>query len=173
MADYLRTFHSLNSRYDRFLKGDNDILTDIEKKGFDIFMSKANCVSCHSGINFSNNTFQNNGLYPIYPDQGRSVITQIDGDIGRFMVQSLRNIELTAPYMHDGSLHTLEEVIDHYSTGIQAHENLDFELKSFDGTNTPKRFNFSPEEKEALVAYFHTLTDEELLEDIRFSNPFK
>jgi cytochrome c peroxidase len=87
-----------------------------------------------------------------------------------FKVPFLRNIELTAPYMHDGRFVNLREVIDHYSEGIANHPNLDVELKN---GNLAKRMNFTEEQKEGLEAYLKTLTDEKLKADIRFSDPFK
>ena len=90
---------------------------------------------------------------------------------GRFRIPSLRNIALTAPYMHDGRFATLGEVIDHYDHGIQAHPALDKNLRNNDGT--PKRMNLNPLEKQALIAFLNTLTDETVLTDQRFSNPFK
>jgi cytochrome c peroxidase len=83
----------------------------------------------------------------------------------------LRNIALTAPYMHDGRFETLEEVVEHYNSGIKAHPNLHFALRDFQ-TSQPKRLNLSNSEKQALVAFLRTLTDSEFAEDVRFSNPF-
>ena len=90
---------------------------------------------------------------------------------GVFKVPFLRNIELTAPYMHDGRFSTLEDVVDHYSEGIVAHDNLSEELKNEDGT--PRRLNLNQEDKDALVAYLKTLTDETLASDTRFTDPFR
>jgi cytochrome c peroxidase len=156
LAAYLRTFKSLNSRYDQFLKGSNKALTDIEKQGFDLFMTKANCISCHSGFNLSNNTFQNNGLYREYQDKGRFVITQVDGDKGKFIVQSLRNVELTAPYMHDGSISTLDEVVDHYVSGGADHVNKSDLIQPLDLT---------ADEKFSLVSFLKSLTDDIFTEE--------
>ncbi len=92
-------------------------------------------------------------------------------EMGTFKVPALRNVALTAPYMHDGRFQTLEQVVDHYSSGIKAHVNLNPELKNADGT--PRNFNFSPTEKAALVTFLRTLTDEKMMADVRFSSPFK
>lgn len=92
-------------------------------------------------------------------------------DSGRFKSPSLRNIAVTGPYMHDGRFATLEQVIDHYSSGIQAHPNLLPPLLGADGQ--VNQFNFNEEEKAALLAFLHTLTDEVMLNDVKFSNPFR
>lgn len=81
------------------------------------FSDRIHCSSCHSGINFTNGTFQNTGLYVVYADPGRNLITGNESDKGKFKVPTLRNIELTAPYMHDGSIATLEDVLKHYLSG--------------------------------------------------------
>ena len=112
----------------------------------------------------------NNGLDLVYTDNGRGEQTLSPADNGVFKIPFLRNISLTAPYMHDGRFATLEEVIDHYSQGIQAHPNLDHRLRSPNGA--PVRFNFSSADKAALVAFLETLTDQEFITDHRFSDPF-
>lgn len=134
--------------------------SDSENKGKDLFMDK--CASCH-GQTFTLSTvpLANNGLDITTIDEGA-------GD-GAFKVPMLRNIELTAPYMHDGRFATLEEVIDFYSTGIQPHQNLHPILKK---NGNPKRFNFTSEEKQNLIDFLKTLTDDSFADDVRFSDPF-
>lgn len=130
-----------------------------------------NCASCHSNTQGRPPKMQaNNGLDLATTDAGVGGITGQSADQGMFKVPLMRNIALTAPYMHDGRFATLEEVVEHYSSGIKAHPNLSPELRS---GNSPKRMNFSDTEKQALVAFLKTLTDETLLTDVKFSDPFK
>lgn len=150
LAAYMRTFISGNSRYDQFITGNSSILSSIEKDGLALFEGKANCKSCHSGFNFTNFQFENNGLYANYPDQGRGTITSNPLDNGKYRVASLRNVEITYPYMHDGSLATLEDVVEHYNNGGANHPNKSDKLVPLYLTET---------EKYALVAFLKTLTD--------------
>lgn len=125
----------------------------------------------------------NIGLEEDYTDKGLYYTTGNSADEGKFKIPNLRNIALTAPYMHDGRFATLEDVLEHYNTGIINHENLDFRLRSgvgnFYGGSTnsgngePVNFDFDKDEIEALLAFFNTLTDTKLLNDEKFSNPFK
>jgi cytochrome c peroxidase len=125
IAAYERTLISGNSRYDQyFYQGKKDALTESEINGMNLFFSdRLHCSSCHSGVNFTNGTFQNTGLYVEYADPGRNLITGMESDKGKFKVPTLRNIELTAPYMHDGSIATLEDVIKHYLSGGKYNRN--------------------------------------------------
>jgi len=143
--------------------------TDQENLGKRLY--RVNCSSCHSNDHhFITIATANNGLDLSYDDKGIGGITNDPSDNGVFKIPFLRNIVLSAPYMHDGRFETLEEVIDHYSEGIADHDNLHLNLKE-DGV--AKKMNFTAEEKEALIAYLNTLTDEALVADIRFSDPFK
>lgn len=132
----------------------------------------ANCSSCHSG-NMGRPVLQlaNNGLEANPSDLGVGGISGIETEKGSFKVPTLRNIALTAPYMHDGRFQTLDEVLDFYSTGIQNHPSLHPDLIGSNGQ--PKRMNFSADQKADLVAFLNTLSDDHLLEDKRFSDPFK
>lgn len=122
-----------------------------EERGEALFFSdRLACESCHGGFNFTDYTFQNNGLYEDYEDEGRFRLTGEEEDRALFKVPGLRNIALTGPYMHDGSIPNLEEVVDHYSEGIKNHPNLSPRLQPL---------NLSIEEKEELIAFLHTLTD--------------
>jgi cytochrome c peroxidase len=150
-------------------------LSPLETEGWRLFLQKYNCNSCHQ-IQTPNGyvmagTFANIGLDRQYADNGLSGVTKIDQDAGKFKIPSLRNVALTAPYMHDGRFATLGEVIDHYKNGIADHPNLDNRLKNFDGT--PRVMPITDKEKEALIAFLHTLTDNVMLSDPKFSNPFK
>lgn len=135
----------------------------------------SNCATCHgSNHTFTQRATANNGLDYSYEDQGRGAITGKVSDMGVFKIPFLRNIELSAPYMHDGRFATLEEVIDHYSNGMANHPNLAAELRDFSqGNSVAKQFNFSNEEKEALVAYLETLTDNNMTKEKKFADPFK
>ena len=129
------------------------------------------CATCHSiDHKFTAIPVANNGLDLEYEDKGIGAATSNESKNGVFKVPFLRNIELTAPYMHDGRFATLREVIDHYSEGIADHPNLSSILRS--GIQ-PVKMNFSEEDKIALEAYLKTLTDPQLMEDVRFSDPFK
>ncbi len=145
-------------------------LTAEEQRGASIFV--ANCSGCHSPIRPFQQVFSANiGLDINYADQGLGAITGKASDRGVFKSPPLRNIALTAPYMHDGRFQTLAEVVDFYNSGIKPHPNLHPLLKSANGQ--PKRFNFSQSQKRELVAFLHTLTDNSLAHDPRFTNPFK
>jgi cytochrome c peroxidase len=114
------------------------------------FSTKTNCSACHSGFNFSNYTFENNGLYEQYADPGRNRLTGNEKDLALFKVPSLRNIALTAPYMHDGAIQTLEDVIAHYDSGGKNHLHK---------SPLVKPLNLTSIEKEQLIAFLLTLTD--------------
>lgn len=143
--------------------------TTQENLGRNLYNS--NCASCHSfDHKFTSKAVANNGLDLEYEDKGLGGRTLNSSENGVFKIPFLRNIEHTGPYMHDGRFETLREVIDHYSEGIVNHPNLDNDLKS---AGMAKRMNFSEEEKLGLEAYLKTLTDEKLMADVRFSDPFK
>ena len=152
IACYERTLFTGKSRYDEYLYDNNTTaLTPSEISGKNIFFGeKGECFHCHNEYNFTDYSFKNNGLYLNYADSGRARITTLQSDVGKFKVPSLRNVELTAPYMHDGSKATLEDVIEHYNSGGQPHPN-----KS--GLIQP--LNLTPQEKQDLVNFLKTLTD--------------
>jgi cytochrome c peroxidase len=153
LASFLRTLYSGNSPYDRWLNGDSLALTKTQQEGLALFESKKlNCTACHGGFNFTNNTFENNGLYGEYEDIGRALITMDSSDTGKFRVPSLRNVAITAPYMHDGSLTDLTSVIDHYMS-IQTESRP---LKS----PLLYPFHLNAQEKEALISFLEALTDD-------------
>ena len=150
IACYERTLISGNSRYDQYVyQNKNHVLSSSEKKGMDLF-NKLYCVSCHSGFNFSNGEIVNNGLYEKYEDLGKMRVSLNEIDNGCFKVPTLRNIALTAPYMHDGSLQTLEEVIDHYMKGGNEHPNKHPFIKPF---------MLSKSDRKNLVSFLRSLTD--------------
>lgn len=162
LACFERSLISGNSRYDQYVYQDDvTALTDLEKEGMALFFSeRAQCGSCHGGFNLTNYSFANNGLYLHYPDSGRQRLTGLEADRALFKVPSLRNVGYTAPYMHDGSLASLEEVVEHYSKGIAAHKNLSPLLR-------PLRFN--KKEKKQLLAFLRTLDDQAFVSDVRLS----
>ena len=154
IASFERTLLSGNSRYD------SNILSASEQNGRDLFFSDSlACSSCHGTFLFTNQEMENNGLYEQYPDSGRYVLTRLQEDIGRFKVPSLRNVELTSPYMHDGSLSTLEHVVDHYESGGSNH---------FNQSNLVKGFNLTSEERASLIAFLQSLTDYEFTQNTLF-----
>lgn len=152
IACYERTLFTGKSRYDEYLYDNNtQALNASEINGMNIFFGeRGECFHCHNEYNFTDYSFKNNGLYLFYADSGRARITTLQSDVGKFKVPSLRNIELTAPYMHDGSLATLEDVIEHYNSGGQPHPN-----KS--GLIQP--LNLTAQEKQDIVNFLKTLTD--------------
>jgi cytochrome c peroxidase len=152
LANFERSLISGYSRYDQFLNYNENTLSKFEQRGMDLFFSKkTNCSSCHSDFNFTNYTFENNGLYETYADEGRFRLTQKEEDRALFKVPTLRNIELTAPYMHDGSFLTLGEVIEHYNSGGKNHSHK---------SNLIKPLDLSNREKNDLIAFLKSLTDE-------------
>jgi cytochrome c peroxidase len=159
----------------RFIDTTFSNLTGEAKDGAALFVTKYQCNNCHQIQSphgyVQGGTFANIGLDEDYSDDGFGEVSRWAGDNGKFKIPSLRNVALTAPYMHDGRFATLEEAIDHYSTGIKAHPNLDVRLKNPDGS--PKVFAISPDEKKALVAFLNSLSNDEVVTDIRFSDPFR
>lgn len=154
IANYERLLISDNSKFDQYQRGETQ-LTEEELKGWELFRgSKLKCIECHGAYNFTNYAFENNGLYETYSDSGRARITKAAGDLAKFKVPTLRNIAITYPYMHDGSLDSLEQVIDHYSKGGRMHESKSDLVRGFEITDS---------EKKCLVAFFQTLTESRLV----------
>ncbi|OWY24284.1 cytochrome-c peroxidase [Sphingobacteriales bacterium UPWRP_1] len=147
-----------HSRYDEYIGGNETALNTEEKEGLAIFRQK--CNTCHTEPLFTNNGFKNNGMPP-GNDKGRSLITLNPADEYAFKVPSLRNIEKTMPYMHNGTLQTIDDVLNHYQSGIVQTPNLDPLL----GSN----FSLTNLEKERLKAFLLTLTDEKFLKNPDFS----
>ncbi len=193
IATFERTLISADSPYDRFQAGDTTAMTEQQQRGMTLFFSETlECFHCHGGFNmsdsivspdfpFSEKPFHNNGMYNIggdgsYPtNQGVFELTGEREDQGRFKAPTLRNIAVTAPYLHDGSVSTLEEMLDLYAEGgrhIVEGENAG------DGREHPNKsafiagFALNDEEKAAVVAFLHALTDEGFLTNPAFSDPF-
>ncbi|MCC7246094.1 MAG: c-type cytochrome [Saprospiraceae bacterium] len=146
----------------------NPLLDPNEVEGQKLFV--ANCTSCHSPIRAFQTVFEAcNGLDMNYADKGKSAITHNPAHEGVFKSPSLRNIALTAPYMHDGRFKTLEEVVEFYSTGVNNHPNLHPNMV----INGQIKRNFTSTQKQQLVAFLKTMTDDFVVSDPRFSSPFK
>jgi cytochrome c peroxidase len=156
IANFERSIISGNSSYDSYaFQGNKSALTLEQLNGLKLFFSdKTNCSSCHSGFNFSNYAFENNGLYEVYPDSGRMRLTRLETDRARFKVPTLRNVALTGPYMHDGSKQSLTEIIAHYNSGGENHPNKNSLIRPL---------NLSQKEQSELVAFLESLTDMEFI----------
>ncbi|HYG52784.1 MAG TPA: cytochrome c peroxidase [Flavobacteriales bacterium] len=150
LASYQRWLISNGSRYDLYKKTGKGFTAE-EKAGMDLFNSaKTNCTKCHSGPLFSNFAFENIGLRNTSRDTGRIRVTLNPGDVGKFKTSPLRNVALTAPYMHDGSIKTLEDVIEFYNRGGDVSRNKSEWIKPL---------GLTKKEKKSLVAFLKTLTD--------------
>ena len=152
LAGYVRTILSGDAPIDRFLGGERDALSDQARQGLDIFRGKANCTACHLGPNFTDEGFHNTGVAwreGVLLDPGRFAVTGKEEDRGAFKTPTLREITKTAPYMHDGSLATLEEVIEFYDRGGNPNPYLDAELRPL---------HLSDEQKQAVVAFLQALS---------------
>ncbi len=163
LEQFLLTEISANSRFDQSLRGEVE-LTATELHGLELFNTEfdprreqfgADCFHCHGGGLFTDFGHKNNGLDLVSIDQGRKLVTNSDADAGKFKTPSLRNIALTAPYMHDGRFATLEEVINHYTRGVERAPQLDPNLAKHPGPGVP----LSREDRAALIAFLETLTD--------------
>jgi cytochrome c peroxidase len=152
LSAFMAMIVSDQSKYDKVMRGETSF-SSTEQTGFDLFNQK--CSSCHSGPLFTDYSFKNNGLDQSFSDIGRGLITQNVLDNGKFKTPSLRNVELTYPYMHDGRFYNLTQVLDHYANGIQQSSTLDPSLQN--------GIPLTSSEKTALIAFLKTLTDYELL----------
>lgn len=187
ISHFVNSIFSENSKFDQGQIKDFENFTALEKMGKAIFEStRANCTHCHGISTFrqpSNSRYNQHlssggsfVILPALPNVASTANIGLDLNYtdngfsdGRFRIPSLRNIALTAPYMHDGRFKTLEEVIDHYSKGIKDHPHLDDVFKTAAG---PVRMNFTETEKIALIAFLKTLTDNNLVSEKRYSDPF-
>lgn len=157
IAQYERTLISADSKYDRFKAG-QATLSELEMKGMNLFFTeKADCFHCHGTMLFTDNRFHNNGLDEYPEDPGLSEITNRPFDVGKFKTPTLRNIEFTAPYMHDGRFKTLEEVVEFYNSGTKYSGTIDPLI------GNRRLMHLTEEEKAALVAFMKTLSDPRFL----------
>jgi cytochrome c peroxidase len=155
LASFQRTLISGNS------KDDLNQLNFSEQRGKELFFSEAlNCGSCHGGFLYTQQGIENNGLHINFNDKGRYLLTLLQEDIGKFKVPSLRNIEFTSPYMHDGSLESLEQVIAHYASGGKQHPNQSPLIKEFEISET---------ETQDLINFLESLSDLKFLNNSKFS----
>jgi cytochrome c peroxidase len=144
LASFVRTIRSGDSRFDRYSAGQRNALSDLERAGLAVFRGRAACFTCHLGPNFTDERFHNTGVAwrnAKFADSGAGR--------GEFKTPTLRDVARTAPYMHDGSLKTLEDVVEFYSEGGRPNPNLDPQIQPW---------HFSQEEKRALVAFLRSLT---------------
>ena len=194
ISAFVRTIVSFESPYDRYMNGDELALSDAATRGMDLFFSeRLECFHCHGGFNFTDSTthanarveqvgYHNTGLYNVgnggaYPldNTGLYDMTGERRDMGRFKAPTLRNIAVTAPYMHDGSIATLDNVIDHYQRGGRRIEEGDY---AGDGRLSPYKsefvrgFDLTDTERADLIAFLEALTDPVVLSDERLSDPF-
>lgn len=167
IAQFERTLVSHNSRYDQSLRGDV-ALTDAEHRGQELFFSDtALCFHCHGTILFTDFDFHDIGLDESPTDPGLHRVTGDPRDRGRFRTPTVRNAEYSAPYMHDGRFATLEEVVEHYSSGIQPSPNLDFRIADRLGVD----IQLTEQDQADLVAFLRTLSDPDFLSNPDFAPP--
>jgi cytochrome c peroxidase len=149
LSTFIRSLRSGDAPIDRYQAGDSSALTPLQKEGLALFIGRARCSGCHLGPNFTDERFHNTGVAVRSGDPGRYAITGNRHHEGAFRTPALRDVSLTAPYMHDGSIATLEEVIDFYDKGGVENANLNSQIR---------RIGLDPSEKAALVAFLSALT---------------
>lgn len=191
LAQFMRAMVTMDSAFDRAAGESDDYsmpftaFTDLENLGKSLFIDGVDgilehaCAHCHVPPTFNMTKAENIGLAMKYKDQGLGARNLPTNDVftpsndGKFKAPSLRNIELTAPYMHDGRFATLQEVIDHYSDSVHLHENLTLAFAGQESANSPAGLKFTARQKAGLVAFLKTLTDQKFVTDPRFSDPFE
>lgn len=168
IAQFERTLVSFNSRFDKFyFEGDTTRLSDTEKRGKDLFFGKADCNHCHSDALLTDNAFRNNGLDVTLTDIGLGKVSGQSTDNGKFKVPTLRNIALTAPYMHDSRFTTLEQVVEFYDHQVkQTSPNIDVNMDQI-----KNGLNLTTQEKADLVAFLKTFTDSSFINNAAFMQP--
>jgi cytochrome c peroxidase len=163
IATFARTLVSGNSRYDKYNRGNKGALNATEIRGMKLFFSdRTKCSVCHSGFLFTDMKFHNTGTTTHYFDRGRFYVTGNMEDRGKFLTPSLRNVELTGPYLHEGNFKTLEEIVDNYNLGGKAFITKDTLIKPL---------NLTDQEKTDLVAFLKSLTDWDFIHSRKISNP--
>lgn len=174
LAQFQRTLISANSRYDKYVRQEAGVsLSTPELQGLVLFQQ--HCASCHTSDFFTDQAYHNNGLDHEFSEEfeelafGRGRITRQQQDIGKYKTPTLRNIALTAPYMHDGRFATLDDVLEHYRSGVMAAPSLAPELKQ---PNGQLGIPITKEEKEKIILFLNTLTDQDFVQNKAFSNPF-
>jgi cytochrome c peroxidase len=166
LSQFMAMLVSANSPYDHYVRNEpGGTLPGEALEGLAVFQQK--CAGCHATDLFTDQTYRNNGILSDFTfDQGRHEISTLPDDIGKFRVPSLRNVAVTAPYMHNGKFKTLESVLDHYDAGVKDSPTLDPLLRRADGT---LGIPLSAQEKSRLLAFLQTLTDEDFIRDTRFA----
>lgn len=184
LAQFIRSMVSYESKYDEGVANNFRNFTRQERQGMNLFEGRARCDRCHvTDIQIATQA-RNNGLDRVTVDPGVAGVTGNNRDAAEFKVPSLRNIELTGPYMHDGRFATLEQVVDFYNSDVQNHPNLDNQLtgggrngrnggRGRRGNNGARNLNLNRGEQAALVAFMETLTDDSFVTDPMFSDPFR
>ena len=175
LAQFVRSIVSTQTKFDAGAASGFANFTPEENTGRNIFNAPnlGNCAACHGTDNFvPGPPINNNGLENPYLDKGVGALTGRPQDEGLFKVPSLRNIELTGPYMHDGRFTTLEQVVEFYNSGVVNHPNLSPPLRNPGPGGTPRRLNLTVAQKAALVAFLRTLTDPNIATDVKWSDPF-
>lgn len=179
IAQFERTLISANSRYDQYLRGEYKP-SEKELKGMELFMNSpipeknirgADCAQCHGTPKLYMELFHNNGLDTEPKDIGREEFTGASNDKGRFRVATLRNIALTAPYMHDGRFKNLEEVLDHYNEHINPSKTLSISLKNRSNNLNGKSLGLTVDEKANIISFLKMLTDSTFISNPKFSDP--
>lgn len=181
IAQFMRTMISADSKFDRWRRGETQ-LTDLEYMGYQLFLKEggdpeetpggefgADCFHCHgeAGLQFSDYLFHNNGLDATFEnDPGRVEVTGWVLDSGKFKTPTLRNVALSAPFMHDGRFNTLEEVVEHYNSGGVPSTTIDTFMKYTTGG-----LQLAPQQKDALLAFLHSLTDTTFTVNPDFQDP--
>lgn len=158
LAQFTGLMISADSKYDK-VKANKESFTPQEQAGYTLFLQK--CATCHTEPLFSDNSFRNNGLDEVYFDKGRAIITELSTDEDKFKVPTLRNIELSSPYMHNGRFKTLEQVLNHYQNGIKANKNLDPIFST--------GLNLGQDDKTNIITFLKTLTDYSFIKNPIFS----
>ncbi|OJJ20607.1 cytochrome-c peroxidase [marine bacterium AO1-C] len=164
LSQFMVMMVSANSKYDKYKRGEGQTLTSDELEGLQLFQAK--CGSCHSGELFTDFSYRNNGISTTFSDEGRARISEFAGDIGKFRVPSLRNVALTAPYMHNARFRTLADVLQHYAEGVKPSATLDASLQK-DGK---LGIAMTQDEQQKIIAFLRTLTDQDFRSDTRFQN---
>ncbi len=163
ISAFERTLVSSDSAWDRYREGNAKALSESALRGMDIFFTeRGDCFHCHIGHNFSDESLRNTALETVYKDIGLAKITGKDADVGFFKVPTLRNAELTAPYMHDGSIKTLREAVQHYNSGGQPNLNADVLIRPL---------GLSDQDLDDLVEFMKSLTDKNFTTDPRYLPP--
>jgi cytochrome c peroxidase len=185
LAAFERSIISARSPYDRYhLEGDRDAISESAQRGEVLFYSEpvAGCYRCHSGPNFTDGEFHNTGLYNLkgtysypWPNLGIFLHTRNPADVGKFRTPGLRNVALTAPYMHDGSVATLEEVLDHYAAGGRTIGSGPYAGCGRENPHKDARIGgiqLTAQNRQDLLAFLRSLTDLEVTRDPRFGDPW-